>query len=305
MAVLVVGGSGFIGKHIVQALDSSGIPSIVYDRLVDSLGNLKHCNYFTGEIGDAASIEKCIEQHGVTQVIHLVSTTLPKSSNDDMCTDLTTNVVQMVALLNMFVAKGIKKVVFMSSGGTVYGNPQTLPVSENHPTDPICSYGIGKLAIEKYLALYKHLYGLDYVVLRAANPYGWGQDPLKGQGIIANFVHKLHHGLPLEVWGDGCIIRDYFDVRDLANLAQRALLSEHYGVFNAGSGVGTSINDIINKLASITKITPNVVYKEHRLLDVPAIILNCEKAERTFGWRASIGLEAGLSDYIKWYLANY
>ena len=305
MAVLVIGGCGFIGKHIVHALDSSGISSIVYDKFIDSSSAFRHCTYCIGDIGDVAAIQKCIEQYGVTQVIHLVSTTLPKSSNDDMRADLTTNVVQTVALLDMFVAKNIQKVVFMSSGGTVYGNPQTLPVSESHPTEPICSYGIGKLAIEKYLALFKHLHGLDYVVLRAANPYGKGQDPLKGQGIIANFVHKLHHGLPLEVWGDGCIIRDYFDVRDLANLTQRALLSEHYGVFNAGSGVGTSINDIINKLGSITKIAPTVVYKEPRLLDVPAIVLNCEKAERTFGWRASVGLETGLSDYIRWYLANY
>jgi len=305
MTVMVIGGCGFIGSHIVHALDSSDIPSIVYDKFVGSPSAFRHCTYYGGDIGDVATIQRCIEQHNVTQIIHLVSTTLPKSSNDNMSIDLTTNVVQMVALLDMFIASGIQKVVFMSSGGTVYGMPHTLPVSESHPTEPICSYGIGKLAIEKYLALYKHLHGLDYVVLRAANPYGKGQDPLKGQGIIANFVNKLHHGLPLEVWGDGCIIRDYFDVRDLANLTQQALLSKHCGVFNAGSGVGTSINDIINKLASITKIEPKVVYKEPRLLDVPAIILNCEKAERIFGWRASIGLETGLSDYIKWYLTNY
>jgi len=221
-----------------------------------------------------------------------------------MKADLSGNVIQMLSLLDLFVESKIEKILFMSSGGTVYGNPQTLPVTESHPTDPICSYGIGKLTIEKYLALYKHLYGLNYVVLRAANPYGNGQNPLAGQGIVANFVHKIHCGLPLEVWGDGQIIRDYFDVRDLADLARRALFSEHCGVFNAGSGVGTSINEIIKQIASITHVAPNVIYKEHRIFDVPAIILNCEKAERTFAWKPAINLEAGLSDYISWHLNN-
>ena len=305
MAVLVIGGCGFIGKHVVSALNSSGIHSVVFDKSADSKNNSKYCTYVSGDMGDLGIIKMNIEQCGITHVIHLVSTTLPKSSNEDMRADLTSNVVQMLSLLDLFVEAKIEKILFMSSGGTVYGNPEVLPVREDHPTDPICSYGIGKLAIEKYLALYKHLFGLDYVVLRAANPYGLGQNPFTNQGIIANFVHKMHCGLPLEVWGDGQIIRDYFDVRDLAMLTQGALFSQHLGIYNAGSGIGISINDIITVIASTTHLSANVIYKEQRMLDVPAIVLDCAKAEQAFGWRASISLEVGVADYIRWYLDNY
>ena len=302
MAVLVIGGCGFIGTHIVGTLGSFGTESVVFDRNGDPKNNTRFCTYLSGDIGDHGAIERIIERYGIERVIHLVSTTLPKASNEDMKADVAGNVIQTLSLLDAFVRTGIRKILFMSSGGTVYGKPQSLPVSENHPTDPICSYGIGKLAIEKYLALYKHLYGLNYIVLRAANPYGSGQNPLAGQGIIANFVRRILCGMPLEVWGDGRIIRDYLDVRDLAILARLALHSEHCGVFNAGSGVGTSIEDLIRKIAEITHMAPHVIHKEQRIFDVPAIVLDCAKAEKTFGWKAAISLETGLADYIGWYV---
>jgi UDP-glucose 4-epimerase len=193
----------------------------------------------------------------------------------------------------------------MSSGGTVYGVTAHSPVDEGHPTNPICSYGINKLAIEKYLNLYSHLYGLDFIVLRAANPYGRGQNPLKGQGIIANLVHKMMLGEPLEIWGDGTVVRDYFDVRDLASLTLKALFSENCGVFNAGSGVGLSIHDLIKVVAKNFSITPDVIFSEERKLDVNSIILNCAKARETFGWKASADINLGVADYISWYSKNF
>jgi UDP-glucose 4-epimerase len=192
----------------------------------------------------------------------------------------------------------------MSSGGTVYGSPRAVPVDESHPNDPICSYGISKLAIEKYLFLYQQLYGLNYIALRAANPYGPGQNPYSGQGVIANFVHRMLSKQSIEIWGNGDIVRDYFHVRDLASLTKLALFSTETGVFNAGSGVGVSINQLIKILGSIIKYQTEIVYKEQRILDVPAIVLDCAAAKRKFGWQAGTSLQDGIEDYVSWYRAG-
>jgi UDP-glucose 4-epimerase len=189
----------------------------------------------------------------------------------------------------------------MSSGGTIYGAPSYVPVDESHPNNPICSYGIGKLAIEKYLFLYHSLYGLNYISLRAANPYGPGQNPLSDQGIIANFIHKIHIQKPLDVWGDGSTIRDYFHVRDLANLTKVALFSEEIGIFNAGSGIGTSINELIEILNPIVNRPFDVVYKRQRGLDVPVIVLDCSAAKNKFGWQATTSLQSGINEFLGWY----
>lgn len=301
MTVLVVGGDGFVGNHIVDLLVMKKIDSVVYDINSDSKKNREFCTYVKGDLQNTALIDDLIQKNKVTYIIHLASTTLPKSSNENIQFDISTNLMGTIGLLDLCVKHKLKKILFMSSGGTVYGLTTYLPVDENHPTNPICSYGINKLAIEKYLHLYSHLYGLNFIVLRAANPYGQGQNPLKGQGIIANFVHKMTLGEPLQVWGDGTVVRDYFNVRDLASLTLKALFSESCGVFNAGSGVGLSIHDLINVVAENFLITPNVILSEKRKLDVNSIILDCTKARKVFSWQASTDIKSGVADYIRWY----
>ncbi len=298
MTILVIGGCGFIGAHIVSELAACNSSVLVYDTNANNTNNTDVITYINGSFSDLSALESAIKLHHVSHVVHLVSTTLPKSSNEDMKFDLTSNVVQTLGLLDLCVKHGINKILYISSGGTVYGIPQSLPVKETHPTDPNCSYGICKLAIEKYLALYKHLFGLQYVVIRAANPYGPGQNPHAGQGIIATYAHRIQMALPIEVWGDGSVVRDYFDVRDLANLCCRALFSEHCGVFNAGSGNGASINELIKVLSDLMQIQPQIIYKESRNFDVPTIILDCSRAEQFLGWKASINLIDGISHYI-------
>lgn len=305
MKVLILGGCGFIGKHLVEALKNDDIPLVVFDRNATSEQSSPICMYVTGKFSDHEKLEAVMLQEGITHVVHLVSTTLPKSSNEDKPYDLSSNVIQSIHLLDLCVKYQVKKILFMSSGGTIYGVPRTVPVNENHPNEPICSYGISKLAIEKYLFLYRHLHGLNYVALRAANPYGAGQNPFSGQGVIANFIHKMQNHEPLEIWGDGSTIRDYFDVKDLATLTKLALLSSDTGIFNAGSGTGISINGLIETLSGITGIQPEIIYKTQRNLDVPAIILDCNAAYATFGWKPSIALDAGLANYIQWYKENY
>ncbi len=302
--VLILGGDGFIGKHLIKELGDIGTSLIVFDLKSEENKSSPNCIYIKGDFGDPSQLESVINHHSITHVVHLVSTTIPKSSNDDIPYDLSSNVIQTIFLLDICVKYKIKKILFMSSGGTIYGVPMRMIVDENHPNNPICSYGINKLTIEKYLFLYHHLYGLNYIILRAANPYGPGQNHLTGQGVIPNFVHKIYNQEPLEVWGDGSAIRDYFHVRDLANLVNLSLFSQETGIFNAGSGVGISIRQLINMLASVTKLPVEVIYKEQRSLDVPAIVLNSNNAEKKFGWHASISIQAGIENYIKWYLSN-
>ena len=155
LKVLILGGCGFIGKHLVQALTEDGTPSVVFDIQAEIEKSNSACIFVRGKLSEHAKIEAVIEEQGITHVVHLISTTLPKSSNEDKPYDISSNVIDSIHLLDLCVKYNLKKVLFMSSGGTVYGIPRFTPVNESHPNDPICSYGISKLAIEKYLHLYQ------------------------------------------------------------------------------------------------------------------------------------------------------
>ena len=185
---LVLGGAGFVGSHLTAALAQSGQQVKVFERPhVDRLAQLprKGVEVFTGDLLNPQALIPALR--GTETVFHLVSTTLPKSSNDNPAYDVESNVVGGLRLLALCREHGVRKVVFVSSGGTVYGIPKSVPVAEDHPTDPICSYGIHKLALEKYLQLAHRLHGLEYCILRPANLYGPGQRLDTAQGAVAVF----------------------------------------------------------------------------------------------------------------------
>ena len=298
MRVLVLGGAGFIGRHVVELFRSLGTKVAVLDVVPKAHYSVCNVTYYQGDFSDFKDIAECMESSGATHVVHLVSTTLPKTSNDNMIYDIQSNVMSTVRLLDLCVKHRLKKIVFMSSGGTVYGKSHTLPIEEGHPTDPICSYGITKLTIEKFIQLYSREHGIDHVILRPSNPYGPGQNPSSGQGVITTFLGKIANRQPLEVWGDGSTIRDYFHVSDLANLTCQATLSDATGVFNAGSGSGTSINQLITVIGEILGVNPEVNFLPARTFDVPAIVLDRRKAHDAFGWVPKISLEGGIRRYL-------
>jgi UDP-glucose 4-epimerase len=228
-------------------------------------------------------------------VFHLVSTTLPKTSNDNPVYDVESNVVGTLRLLELCREQGVRKVVFASSGGTVYGVPRSVPIDESHPTEPICSYGIHKLMIEKYLQLNHRVHGLDYCVVRPPNLYGPRQRLDIAQGAVAVFLDRALHGKPIQVWGDGSVMRDYLYVEDAAEaLVKAAAFEGEPKVFNIGSGVGTTLKQLIKEIEALLGRPVPVEYSAARALDVPANVLDASLARRLLGWTPRTSLAEGL-----------
>jgi UDP-glucose 4-epimerase len=299
MKVLVLGGNGFIGSHIVDGLLEAGHQVRVFDRNPEQFRPpLKGVEYHSADFGDVGALLSALE--GIDAVFHLASTTVPSTSNLDPVADIQVNLVNSVQLLQLMVEQGVSRIVFLSSGGTVYGIPEVSPIPETHPLKPICSYGVIKVAIENYLLMYQSLHAIKPVVLRASNPYGERQGHAGVQGAIGTFLQKLKTGEPIEVWGDGSVIRDFIHVSDLAELCIRAGLSEYCGILNAGSGEGHSIRDVISVITRATDRKIDPVYKKGRAYDVPKVVLDISKARGEFDWRPEIELLQGIERTWKW-----
>jgi UDP-glucose 4-epimerase len=301
--VAVLGGLGFVGSHLCRALVASGYTVRIFDKLyalhalVEDLegaveiveGDIARPDDVLGVIADAET------------VIHLVHTTVPGSSMKDPAYDISSNVMASARWLSRLHETKIRRLLYVSSGGTVYGVPRTNPIDEAHPTDPISSYGITKLAIEKYVAMYAPMFGIDYCLLRPSNVYGAGQRLHIGQGVIGVLADRALRGESFEVWGTGTSLRDYLYIDDLV-AATMGLLSYTgpHKVFNISSGKGFSVLDIIAILRNQLGLTPKVEYKPDRGFDVPANVLDSLRLQTETGWRPGVGLEEGVARTIEW-----
>lgn len=300
MRAVVVGGNGFIGSHLVDALLADSWKVVVYDRAPERYRRpLDRVEYVLGDLENTGVLASALSQTDV--VFHVASTTIPKSSNDNPVFDIQSNLISVVRFLEVCVKTQVGKVVFLSSGGTVYGIPQYLPVSEEHPTNPICAHGIVKLATEKYLYLFKHLYGLSYTVLRPSNPCGRRQNPAGDQGAVAVFLGCAARDLPITIWGDGETVRDFFHVSDLAAAGLAAATSRTTSlVFNIGSGRGKSINQLLEMIESVVRKPVRVVRLPARPFDVPNLVLDVQRAHDELKWTPKISLEEGILDTWDW-----
>jgi UDP-glucose 4-epimerase len=252
-----------------------------------------------GDFHSLADIEQAVADCQV--IFHLISTTLPKSSNDDPIYDVESNVVGTLRILEVARRNGVKKVVFVSSGGTVYGVPQAVPISETHPTNPVSSYGIGKLTIEKFLHLYHTLHGLEYTVLRLANPFGERQRANAAQGAVAVFMNRAILNQPIEIWGDGSVVRDYIYIADVIDaLVKAAFYQGEERLFNIGSGQGKSLNEILTAIETLTGRAVNRTYLPGRAFDVPANVLSITRALKHLAWSPQESFDSGLSHTFHW-----
>jgi UDP-glucose 4-epimerase len=302
---LVLGGGGFIGRHLIEDLLAQGKEVLVYDR-PDALRSIAEkfpqVKLIDGEFQNENRWISIL--NGVNICYHLISTSVPKSSNDDPISDVSGNLIGTLQLLDAARRNNLR-LVFASSGGTVYGAPRAELVSEEHPTNPLCSYGITKLAIEKYLLLYRELYGVRSVVLRIANPYGPGQRPDSIQGVIAVFSGRILRGHVVDIWGDGSVVRDYVFVKDVVS-AMRAASS--YGgrrtVFNIGSGRGFSVSEILSSIESASGKVAEVIHHPPRGFDVQKSVLDISNARAELGWEPRVSLCDGIAQTLAWMKEN-
>jgi UDP-glucose 4-epimerase len=301
--VLVLGGKGFIGSHLVDALVSAGHRVRVLDRpnLAPLSGPevVSQVEWVDGDFTSETDIRRALS--GCDLCYHLVSTTLPASSNADPVFDVETNVMGTVRLLLHAVAAGVKKVIFASSGGTVYGIPTTVPIPETHPTDPISSYGISKLAIEKYLHLFRDLHKLEYTTLRISNPYGERQRTRANQGAVAIFLGRVLRGEKIDIWGDGTTVRDYIYIGDVIDaMLKAATYAGSERIFNIGSGAGLSINQMLDEIERATGMSSNRNYAPARGFDVPRSVLSINRAQTLLDWEPKTSFAQGLARTVAW-----
>lgn len=301
MHVLVVGGCGFLGSHIVDVLLERGCSVRVLDRRPEAFRPpLPSVEYVMGDFSDAVLLSEALM--GTDAVVHLVSTTVPSTSNLDPVSDIKGNLIATVRMLEVMRAVGVSNIVYLSSGGTVYGIPRTDPIAEDHPLQPVSSYGIVKTAIEKYLHMESYLHGLRYCTLRASNPYGPRQGHGGVQGVIGTYLWRVARGEPIEVWGDGSVVRDFIYVRDIAELCVTALYSDTSGVFNAGYGEGASILDIIAMIERTVGRPLTPTFKPGRNFDVPRAVLDIKRVRQELDWAPKVTLEEGIQRSWNWVL---
>lgn len=297
MRILILGGAGFLGKNLVTTLVNEYRTIRIFDRPgclpLSNIPTTRNIEWYEGDFTNIAQVEEALQ--GCDIVFHLISTTLPKTSNDNPVYDIESNVVASVKMMEAAVRFGVKKVIYVSSGGTVYGVPESIPIPETHPTNPICAYGIGKLSIEKYLKLFHINKGLDYSILRLANPYGKFQSAESIQGVIPVFLKKILDGKPVEIWGDGSIVRDYVFTDDVVSALIRTMeTTTNPKIFNIGSGQGYSINDILNTIEKVLRHQVERIYLSGREFDVPTNILDITSANTHMNWRPKTTLENGI-----------
>jgi UDP-glucose 4-epimerase len=296
---LVMGGSGFIGTNLCHALRGRV-------RSLKSFSSrpaaIEGVEWIQGNFLDNSDIIRAVED--VDVVFHLISTSTPASSNADPLADAQQNILQTLQLLEACRAKQVKRIIFVSSGGTVYGDAKVLPTPENHPERPICAYGVSKLAIEKYLHLYERLYGITAIILRVSNPYGPYQYAQKKQGVIGTFISKILAGQAIEIWGDGSVVRDYVYIEDVIQaMLNASVYTGFFRTFNVGSGKGVSLADIAEEITQATGSSLQRIYKGGRTVDVSKSILDCTLAEKELSWSATHDLKSGIGKTLSWFRA--
>lgn len=301
---LVLGGAGFLGSHVCESLAKGGYAVRVFEKERVTRKELPPAfsgfEWVEGDFTNENDLKRVVE--GVDFIVHAICTTKPSGSNDNPVYDVSSNLISTLHLLDAARDAGVGKIIFFSSGGTVYGVPREIPIPEDHPNNPLNSYGIHKLTIEKYLALYKHLYGLDYSIMRISNPYGERQVPVASQGAVTVFLYKALKGEGIEIWGDGSVVRDYLHVSDVARAA--VMLLEYQGaerIFNIGSGHGLNLIQLIEAIEGVVGHKVTVNYKPGRPLDVPANVLDITRARKELGWAPEMEFEKGLrltADYL-------
>ena len=301
---LVVGGNGFIGSHLVNRLVMTGWDVTVlhkyeqprYATMPESV------RFLRGDLTQESVLEEAVVGQDV--VFHLLWTTtaIHEQANRDPAADAQANLIPSIYLVEACREAGVGRLVFTSSGGTVYGRAQQVPIPETHPNNPVTAYGVSKLAVEKYLQMFRHLHDLDFAIFRPSVPYGPYQNPLARQGAVAVFLYRVAKGLPLHIWGDGDVSRDYFYISDLVDVlilgGTRPL--EDKRVFNIGGAEEISLNQLIACVEETVGQKAIIEYKPARNFDAPRVSLDTTCAQSVLGWQPKVPMKDGLAKTWEW-----
>lgn len=277
---LIIGGNGFLGSHVVDALASRGHEVTSFDRfgLLAPQHSAPDVRTMSGDFLNGEDVRDAVR--GQEHVLHFLSTTDPRTAEGDPTMDIRTNVLASIELFRACADAGVQHVWFASTGGAIYGDQDRRVFREEDLALPVSPYAIGKLAIEGYLRYFQRKFGLRSTSLRISNPYGTRQNPAKRQGVIPIFLREIAHGRPVTVFGGGSMVRDYVYVRDVASMVAAAVTrGARHDLYNIGSGTGTSVDELLAAITVATGVVPEVnhvpvppTFVDHVTLDVSRFV---------------------------------
>lgn len=300
--ILIIGSTGFIGKNLLESflIDSNNIALLIRDSskvnavFKDNIA----VKIMETDLKNMTLVKQIIETNSIDIVIHLASSLIPSSSKDDFSKELDEIILPTYSLLEYLSEKKIK-IIFFSSGGTIYGKIQENTINENHPLQPINYYGYSKLMIENYILFLNRTKNLSYLILRPSNVYGKYQRLEAKQGFISVSIGKVLSGKPIEIWGDGETIRDYINVQDVAILTKKLIdMNINNEIINLGSGIGISLNNIVNLLQKNIDKKINIEYKNSRSVDVDKMVLDTSKLNSYIEYKFK-NLEDGIGEFLE------
>jgi len=299
MNVLVIGGNGFIGSHLIDCLVENNHSVRVFDHGHEKFRSPNpKIDYRIGDVREGTSLYEAMLNIDV--VFHLASASVPSSSNLDIEMDITKNVFPTLAVLDNMVKLGIKKIVYFSSGGAIYGEAVELPLKETFALNPISSYGITKLAIENYIKLYNRNHSIDYLIIRPSNPYGPRQGHFLAQGVISTFLRKTNANEGITIYGDGCNKKDYIFVKDLVQYVYSLFFKSKSGIYNIGSGNSVSINKIVSLIEEITLKKSEIKFVESKNYDVKDFTLDVSKVKEAIEKEYNTDIKDGIEKTWDW-----
>jgi UDP-glucose 4-epimerase len=302
MKVLVTGGAGFIGSHVVNMLIDAGHDVVVVDDL--STGRYSNLNpkakFYQVDIRSDA-LRAVMDKERPEVISHHAAQMDVRRSVADPIFDADVNILGSIKLAQYAIEFGVRKVIHISSGGAVYGEPVYLPCDEDHPVRPLCPYGASKYTFELYLYMFKELYNLDYSVIRYPNVYGPRQDPYGEAGVVAIFIGQMLAGKPVTVNGSGEQVRDFVYVGDCARANLMTLENGSGGTYNLGYGIGTSVNQIFDQLKAITGYTREASHGPAKPGETFRIYLDASRAKNELGWEPTVDLEQGLRKTVEYF----
>jgi len=305
MKVLMTGGAGFIGSHVADAYIRDGHDVAVLDDLSTGFeGNVpEKAMFYRMDVRDS-SLSDVFSREKPDVVNHHAAQMDVRKSVEDPLFDADVNILGSLNIIANSIRFGVKKLIYVSSGGAVYGEPEYLPVDEEHPVNPICQYGISKHTVEHYLHLHSELDGLVYTVLRYPNVYGPRQNPYGEAGVNAIFIGQMLRNEGCTIFGDGEQLRDYVYVEDIVTANRIVLERGHNQTYNLGSENGTSVNEIYSKLKELIGFDGRAEYGALRKGEIKKVYLNCSKAKRDLAWQATVDLDEGMKRTIDYFREN-